>query len=160
MSRSRYAAPRAATRRCRADGGQVGGAEVLPFGILVFVVGGLLIANAWAVIDAKFATDAAAHAAVRAYAEAPDATSAEQRALEAAGDTAEGFGRTRHRLDIDLVTDSEFGRCARVRATVRYQVPALSLPWIGGYGDAFHISSVRSELVDPYRSGLPGAVAC
>jgi hypothetical protein len=31
------------------DRGQVGGIEVLPFGLLVFVVGTLLVANAWAV---------------------------------------------------------------------------------------------------------------
>lgn len=160
MRQSLSAAPEAATRRCRADGGQVGGAEVLPFGVLVFVVGGLLVVNAWAVVDAKFATDAAAHAAVRAYAEAPDAASAQQRALAAAADTAAGFGRSRQRLEIEVVTDAGFGRCARVRATARYQVPALTLPWIGGYGDAFEVSSIRSELVDPYRSGLPGSAAC
>ena len=42
-------------RRCAGDAGQVGGIEALPFGLLIFVVGTLLIANAWAVIDAKFA---------------------------------------------------------------------------------------------------------
>ena len=36
--------------RCRGDAGQVGGIEALPFGLLVFVVGTLLIANAWAVV--------------------------------------------------------------------------------------------------------------
>ncbi len=142
------------------DAGLVGGAEVLPFGVLVFVVGGLLIANAWAVVDAKFATDAAAHAAVRAYAEAPDARTAEHHATQAAGATAEGHRRSRHRLTVKLDTGSGFGRCARVRAIVGYRVPALALPWIGGFGDAFEVSSVRSELVDPYRSGLPGAAAC
>ena len=35
------------TRR-RSDRGQVGGIEVLPFGLLVFVVGTLLVANVWA----------------------------------------------------------------------------------------------------------------
>ena len=32
------------------DRGQVGGIEALPFGLLVFVVGALLVANAWAVV--------------------------------------------------------------------------------------------------------------
>jgi hypothetical protein len=32
------------------DSGQVGGIEALPFGLLVFVVGALLVANAWAVV--------------------------------------------------------------------------------------------------------------
>ena len=57
------------SRRCRGDAGQVGGIEALPFGLLVFVVGALLIANAWAVVDAKFATDAAARQAVRTFVE-------------------------------------------------------------------------------------------
>ena len=32
------------------DAGMVGGVEALPFGLLVFVVGSLLVANAWAVV--------------------------------------------------------------------------------------------------------------
>ena len=43
-----------------------------PFGLLIFVVGSLLIANAWAVVDAKFATDAAARQAVRTFVEGDD----------------------------------------------------------------------------------------
>ncbi len=42
-------------RRARGDAGQVGGFEAIPFGVLVFVLGALLITNAWAVIDAKLA---------------------------------------------------------------------------------------------------------
>ena len=45
----------------RDESGQAG-IEVLPFGILTFVVGALLVANAWAVIDAKIAVSAAARA--------------------------------------------------------------------------------------------------
>ena len=40
-------------QRASGDAGQVGGFEALPFGVLIFVVGVLLITNAWAVIDAK-----------------------------------------------------------------------------------------------------------
>ena len=54
----------------RSDAGMVGGIEALPFGLLVFVVGALLVANAWAVVDAKFAVDAAARQATRSYVEA------------------------------------------------------------------------------------------
>ena len=43
------------------------GMEVIPFGLLTFVVGALLVANAWAVIDAKMAVSAAAREATRAY---------------------------------------------------------------------------------------------
>ena len=46
--------------------------EVLPFGFLMFVSVTLLLANAWAVIDAKLAVSAAAREAVRAYVESDD----------------------------------------------------------------------------------------
>ena len=62
--------------RWRDDHGQVAGIEVLPFGLLTFVVGMLLVANAWGVVDAKMATTSAAREAVRAYVEAPDADAA------------------------------------------------------------------------------------
>jgi hypothetical protein len=32
----------------------------------------------------------------------------------------------------------------------------LTLPWMGGFGRGFAISSSHSELVDPYRDGVPG----
>ena len=69
--------------RCRGDAGQVGGIEALPFGLLVFVVGSLLIANAWAVVDAKFATDAAARQAVRTFVEGTDEAAARHDAVTA-----------------------------------------------------------------------------
>ena len=40
-------------QRASGEAGQVGGFEALPFGVLIFVVGVLLITNVWAVIDAK-----------------------------------------------------------------------------------------------------------
>jgi hypothetical protein len=45
-----------------------------------------------------------------------------------------------------------------VRAT--YHVPALPLPWIGGFGDGFDVSSRHSERVDPFRDGIEGEAAC
>ena len=56
-------------RRCRGDGGFVGGAEGILFGIAVVVVGALLVYNAWAVVDAKMAASSAAREAVRFYVE-------------------------------------------------------------------------------------------
>jgi hypothetical protein len=52
-------------------------------------------------------------------------------------------------------------RCARATFTATYRVPALTLPWIGGYGGGFRVTSSYSELVDPFRNGVPGeAEAC
>lgn len=144
-------------RRCRGDRGQVGGIEALPFGLLVFVVGTLLLANAWAVVDAKFATDAAARQAVRTFVEAtePDAALADARA--AGLDAVDAHGRDPGRATVDPVGEAELARCARVTFEVVYEVPALSLPFIGGYGRApFRVRSAHSELVDPFRSGVPG----
>lgn len=143
--------------RARGDAGQVGGIEALPFGLLIFVVGTLLIANAWAVVDAKFATDAAAREAVRAFVEGDDPESAVTEATTAGRATIEAHGRDPERVVIQPVGPARLERCARVTFEAVYEVPALSLPFIGGYGRApFRVRSSHSELVDPFRSGLTG----
>lgn len=148
--------------RCRGDAGQVGGIEALPFGLLIFVVGSLLIANAWAVVDAKFATDAAARQAVRTYVEARDPDVALEDARVAGLDAIEAHGRDPNRAVVGPVGEATLARCARVTFEAAYEVPALSLPFIGGYGRApFLVRATHSELVDPFRSGVPGdAEAC
>jgi hypothetical protein len=136
----------------------VGGIEALPFGLLIFVVGSLLIANAWAVVDAKFATDAAARQAVRTFVEGDDLASAEAEARTAGLAAIDAHGRDPDRALVQPLGDPQLVRCERVTFEVVYEVPALSLPFIGGYGDApFRVRSTHSELVDPFRSGVPGA---
>lgn len=143
--------------RCHGDRGQVGGIEALPFGLLIFVVGSLLIANAWAVVDAKFATDAAARQAARTFVESSDPGDALGQAESAARAAIEGHGRDPDRAGISAVGDPQLVRCARATFEVTYDIPALSLPFIGGYGNApFVVRSTHSELVDPFRSGLEG----
>ena len=56
----------------RDERGQAGGVEALPFGLLIFVVGALLVASAWVVVDAKLAVVSAAREAARTYVEAED----------------------------------------------------------------------------------------
>jgi hypothetical protein len=145
-------------RRWRGDRGQVGGIEAIPFGLLIFVGGTLLIANAWAVIDAKFATDAGAQQAARAFAEAPDGDGAEPAAVAAGLAAIAGHGRDPDRAEIFAVGGPSFVRCARARFAATYEVPALTIPFIGGFGDGFHVRSEASELVDPYRADVPGEV--
>ena len=154
-----------------------GGVEALPFGLLVFVVGALLTVNAWAVVDAKFAVDAAARQATRSYVEAEvggaragdagSARGAEQIAIEAGMAALSARGRDPGAASVGLSAletvggQSGFSRCARATFTATYEVPALTLPWIGGFGDGIDVVSSHSELVDPYRSGVPGsAEAC
>jgi hypothetical protein len=146
------------------DRGQMGGVEALPFGVLIFVIGTLLIVNAWAVVDAKLAT--------RRFVEAPvvDASGvrdAEASAMAAGLDALAASGRDPARGTVALTELSTPGggdgyvRCARATFTATYRVPALTLPWIGGYGGGFEVTSSHSELVDPFRNGVPGeAEAC
>jgi hypothetical protein len=150
--------PAPGRRRCTGDRGVVGGLEVLPFGVLVFVVGSLLVANAWAVVDAKLAVTSAATEAVRAYVEAPDGASAASAAGAAARSALAGHGRDPARLD--LAIEGGFGRCQPVTAVATYPVPAVSLPFVGGFGTGFTVRAEHRELVDPFRSGLTGDADC
>ena len=144
--------------RCRGDAGQVGGIEALPFGLLVFVVGTLLIANAWAVVDAKFATDAAARQAVRTFVEGDEEATARREAIAAGLESIAGHGRDPDRAEVAPVGSATLERCERVTFEASYEVPAIGLPFIGGYGPTpFQVRSTHSELVDPFRSGVPGS---
>jgi len=145
--------------RCRGDAGQVAGIEALPFGVLVFVVGALLVTNVWGVIDAKLAATSAAREAARAYVEADDEPTAGEAAALAAAEAIDAHGRSPDRLVLEQV-EGRFARCARVTFRASYPVPAIALPWIGGFGEAFTATARHSEIVDPYRSGLPGVAAC
>jgi len=144
------------------DRGQLAGIEALPLGLLTFVVGTLLVVNAWGVVDAKLAVTSAAREAVRAYVEAPDGPSAVTSAEVEARAAVAGHGRDPSATTIDVrhPDGRPFGRCTRVEVTVHHPVPALRLPFIGGYGHAFDVVATQSEVVDPYRSGLPGEAVC
>lgn len=146
---------RPAIRRARGDAGQIAGIEALPFGFLFFVAVVLLVANAWAVVDARMAVAAAAREATRSLVEAAPADAfgaAEARAREVLA----AYGRDhpdRVHLPPAEVEGGTLARCARVTVTVEYQVPALVVPFLGGFGDGITASARHSELVDPYRDG-------
>jgi hypothetical protein len=137
--------------------GAVGGVEVLPFGFLVFVAGTLLLANAWGAVEGRVAASAAAREAARAYVESAgpaDAALAEAQAAAAAA--IEGHGRDPGRMTVRPVGPLSFERCARVTFEVTYDVATVDVPWIGAFGEGFVSTSARhSEVVDPYRSGVP-----
>ena len=150
-------------RRLQGDAGQVAGIEALPFGLLLFVVGSLLVANAWAVIDAKFATDAAAREAVRSFVEAdPEAGDPVGAAITAGLGAIGGHGRDAARARVGPVGSAVLERCQRVEFEALYEVPALTIPFLGTFGNGpITVRSTSSELVDPFRDGLPGeAEAC
>lgn len=130
----------------------MGGAEVLAFGFLTFVIGALLVANAWGILDAKIAVTAAAREAARAFVEAPSADTAAVLARQAALVTVAGHGHDAAAVAGPRI-EGAFVRCARITATVDYTVPAIALPWVGGLADTT-VTGTHTEIVDPHRSGL------
>lgn len=148
-------------KRPRDDAGQVGGWEVIPFGILIFVVGSLFIVNVWAVVDARLAVGDAAREGARSYVLATNPADAE-RAERIAVD-ASLSGRGRHRRDVEVAPatlDPGFMRCATVTVRVSERVPAIVLPFIGGFGHGFNVTGTHHELIDPFRADLPEESAC
>lgn len=143
----------------RDERGQLGGIEGVAFGVLVFVVGTLIIANAWAAIDAKLAAASAAREAARAYVESVDPTGADAAARRAAAEALEGYGRDPARMTLKHDAGSS-GRCDRITFTVEYPVTLGAIPIIGRPARTFVAASRHSELVDPYRSGLAGEAHC
>ncbi len=141
------------------EAGQVGGIEGVIFGVLVFVLGTMLVVNAWSVVDTKLAATSAAREAARAYVEAPSEEIATTEAPAAAKETMGGHGRDPGRVEVELL-DGRFARCARVTLEVRYRVPVVAVPVLGQAGSGFTVASRHSEVVDPYRSGLQGEAAC
>ena len=145
-------------QRCvRDESGQVAGIEALPFGLLTFVVGALFVANAWAVIDAKMAVSAAAREATRAFVEAPADADPLALADAAARSAIDGAGRDPGQLVLTPL-EATFARCETVRFEASYQIPAIRVPWIGGFGSGFTATARHAEVVDPYRTGVPRTV--
>jgi hypothetical protein len=150
---------RAGTAAIGDEDGFVGGFEGLLFGLLLFIVGTLMVANAWGVVDTKTATELAARQAARTYTEAPNASVAAAVAQQAADQALAAYGRDPARASVRLLSGG-FGRCQRITISVTYPAPLLVLPWIGRVGTAESVHAVHSELVDPYRTGLPGTALC
>ena len=142
----------------KSEAGQLGGLEGLAFGVLVFVIGTLIVVNAWAVVDAKLAAAAGAREAARSFVES-DPSAADGAAKTAAGDAIRGYGRDpdRMRLTRDATT---LGRCVRVTFAVAYPVRLAAIPLLHRAATTFVAEARHSELVDPYRSGLPGEAHC
>ncbi len=153
------AGPRATRGQSRSgQRGVVGGVEVLPFGFLVLVVGVLLVANAWAVVDAKLAVDQSAREATRAYVEAAPGSAAAEAA--AAGRSAfAASGRDPAQLELHGGA-TRYVRCAPATFTASYVVPAISLPLVGGWGRGITVTGRHREVIDPYRAGLGADGGC
>lgn len=142
----------------RAQRGVIGGLEALPFSVLIFVLGTLLIVNAWGVIDAKLAATAAAREAARTYVESNGGATALGAAENAGKSAYESYGRDPDKVELTPQSNG-FVRCGRVTYTARTTVKAIKLPVIDGLGD-FTVEARHSEQVDALRSGLGRGNAC
>lgn len=136
----------------RDDRGQIAGVEAVPFGVLLFVAGSLLVANLWAVVDTTMATTAAAREASRAYVEAADEESAIDAANRAAADAITGHGRSWERAELRR-SIAGFRRCQPVTIEVRYEIPAVRIPMLGGIG-ARTVIGRHTEVIDPFRDAV------
>jgi len=136
----------------RGESGQAG-IEAVPFGLLTFVIGTLVVVNAWAVIDAKVTVSSAAREATRAYVESPADGDAAGLADAAARAAVVGAGRDPSRLALTQLAGS-FTRCTTVRFEASYRLPAVRIPWLGGLG-TFTARARHAEIVDPFRTGVP-----
>lgn len=139
------------------EDGVVAGLEALAFGVLVFVVGTLVVVNAWAVVDARFATAAAAREAVRAVVEAPEVglTGAE---LEERARTAAAQALAAHGYPGPPVLSGppvSQTRCATIEITAELEIVPTVLPWVT-QPLSYRVTSTYAEVLDPFRAGLDG----
>ena len=151
-------------RRATGERGQVAGIEALPFGLLIFVAGTLLLVNIWGVVDTKFAADASAREAARYVVESAesqvDPWKIRDGAQVAAERTFTDHGKQRA-ITVEVgPPGATFVRCERITVRVATVVPAIRLPFFGGYGDGFDVVATHSELVDPTRAGVAGRADC
>lgn len=142
----------------RGEDGVVGGVEALPFSVLIFVVGTLILVNAWGVVDAKLAATAAAREAARTFVESDGGPSGLDAADRAGKGAYENYGRDPDKITL-VPTYDAFQRCGRVTYVAETQVKAIKVPFIAGLGD-FTVEARHSEQIDALRSGVGGEGAC
>ncbi len=142
-------------RRLENQGGQAG-AEILALGVLVFVVGTLFVANAWAVVDAKFAAAGAAREATRAYVTAPEGSDSLAYAEAMARASLMSGGRSVDRFELRLSGARQ--RCGTVTFEVRYRIATVPIGGLGGWQPTAAVAT-STATVDPYRDGIANGPA-
>ncbi len=148
-------------KRATRENGAIGGAEGLVFGVLIFVVGTLILLNAWAVVDAQLAANAAARESARAVTEARTLRDIERTAQLSANESLRSTWPRARNTTVTLRQDgASRGRCEMVHVIVSFDVPTISVPLINAAGGSRRVRSHHEEIIDPYRSGLPGSPVC
>lgn len=145
----------------RDERGAIGGAEGLVFGVLLFVFGTLIVIYAWGTVDAKMAAVAAAREATRAYVESTNTATATNAAQSAAVETMRGHDHELVGMTIETETPGpELARCSEVVIGVTTRVRYIAIPLLKQAARTVDVRAEHSEIVDPYRSGLPGSSNC
>lgn len=118
----------------------------------------LVIADAWGVVDTKMAISAAARYAAHTFVEAPSPAVASQDATAAALADLAASGRTRSGATVSVT--GSLARCALVTVVVSYRAHLVRVPLLGLSAGHVTVRAHQSEMVDPYRNGLPGVAGC
>lgn len=143
--------------RLRGDeSGAVAGLEALAFGVLVFVIGTLLVANLWAAVDGRSAADGAARAAARAVVTAAPGSDLDAVAAAAARTALTAHGVPPERVP-QVALRGTLARCGAIEVTVAHEVPLVVLPTVGARAAAVTVRATHAAIVDPFASGLPAA---
>lgn len=156
-------------RHAAGQDGFIAGGEALVLGAVVFLVGAILAINAWGVVDAHMTADAVAREVARTLVEAEPGTGLAGRLQAVAGDVADEMGHGNgvtldYRNGTDGPTTGDpaglVRRCQRVTVTATLTSTTIRLPFVGGWGAPWDVSGTHTEIVDPFRSGLPGEADC
>ncbi len=157
--------------RWRDEEGFVAGGEALALGVVVFVVGALLVLNAWRLVDGKLAVETAAREAARGVVEAPVEVLLDPAAAHGVAEARARATMLSHRGSDDdpdatwrFVTAGLTGataRCAPVTASVTVQVDTVRVPLVPVGLGTVTLVGTHTERIEPYRSGVPlGGAAC
>jgi hypothetical protein len=139
--------------------GVVGGVEVLPFGLLIFVAGTLVILHAFSIVNAKLAVADAAREGARAAIDNVEADQAASVATAAARRAFGGSGLPQDQLFV-TITGPPAGRCGLLAVTAAYRVPGIRVPVVSAFRHPTTVRSTYREHVERFGSGATGDATC
>jgi Flp pilus assembly protein TadG len=146
--------------RRRNESGQAG-AEAVAMAIIfgVFII--LLFANIWTVVDTKMRASDAARDIARQLVESPADKITDANAKDI---LANQPWKARQLVGQPVAAMLELTgpavRCSRVVVAVTVRVKAVIFPFAKNWAPGFTVGARHSELVDPFRSDLPGDGLC
>ena len=139
--------------RAKDDRGLIGGADILLFGVIAFVITALVIINIWNAVDSALVTSSAAREGVRSYVESPSQAEANARGAAAVQRVFDEFGRGGSALPAEIDASGGFLRCEVVTVTARYEASFIKLPGFDAFGPTRTVEASHSERIDAFRSG-------